>query len=302
LKLQTDLELKSGAVTVAIEQGRDSDGGTPRQHERHGKNSLHIKDLGYFNVEVFAQQDQAGEYFLSRLQFGTKVMLRTEAASEEPGQAIEVLDWLSEQQGPFVDQLIFLGKGKKLACRMIAWRVPEELANERRRKLREQIRRKYGREPSADRLAWCDWTIMVTNVPAEVLSPQEVVVLYRASWQVELLFKRWKSQNRVAQLQGSTEIRQMIRLWSRLLMSLVQHWLVIGSVWGDPSKSLKKVCDAIRDFASHLAASRMTQEGLERVLEGLCKVLAKTCRRNKRSNPGTFELLNDVELLNLRLT
>jgi hypothetical protein len=45
-----------------------------------------------------------------------------------------------------------------------------------------------GREPSAERLAWCDWTILVTNVPVELMTPEEVVVLYRARWQVELLF------------------------------------------------------------------------------------------------------------------
>jgi hypothetical protein len=37
-------------------------------------------------------------------------------------------------------------------------------------------------------------------------------------------------------------------------------------------------------------------------LTDLAGTLAKTCRRNKRAKPGTFELLNDVELLDLGLT
>lgn len=302
LKLQTELDLRSGAVTVEVEQGRSPDGATPRQHERHGQGSLRITDLGYFNVEVFAEQDEAGEYFLSRLQFGTDVMLRTGAAGEQAGASVKLLAWLANQRGTFVDQLIFLGKGKKLACRLIAWRVPEDQANRRRQKLREDTRKKRGCEPSADRLAWCDWTILVTNVPAALLTPQEAAVLYRARWQVELLFKRWKSLNLVAVLSGSTEVRQMVRVWSRLLMSLVQHWLVIGCVWGDPTKSLSKACQAIRDFASRLAASLANLSGLERVIADLCKVLAKTCRRNKRAKPGTFELLNNIELLDFSLT
>jgi hypothetical protein len=302
LKLQTELELRTGAVTVAVEQGRSPDGATPRQHERHGPGSLRITDLGYFNVGVFAEQDAAGEYFLSRLQFGTDVMLRTGAADEEPGAAVELLSWLAKQPGPFVDQSIFLSQGNKLACRLIAWRVPAEQANRRRQKLREETRKKRGCEPSAKRLAWCDWTILVTNVPVALLTPKEAVVLYRARWQVELLFKRWKSLNLVAVLSGSTEVRQMVRVWSRLLMSLVQHWLVIGSVWGDPTKSLSKVCQAIRGFAGRLAASLANLSELERVIADLCKVLAKTCQRNKRSKAGTFELLNDIELLDFRLT
>jgi hypothetical protein len=302
LKLQTELDLRHGTVTIALEPGRSPDGATPRQHERHGPGSLRITDLGYFNLDVFAAQAAADEYFLSRLQFGTDVRLRSGAGDEEPGAVVALLPWLAKQPGPFVDQLIFLGQKKKLACRLIAWRLPEDQANRRRQKLRAATRQKKGCEPSAERLAWCDWTILVTNVPVEKLTPKEAAVLYRARWQVELLFKRWKSLNLVAVLSGSTAVRQMVRVWSRLLMSLVQHWLILGSVWGDPTKSLSKVCQALRDFASCLAASLTDRSALERVLADLCRVLAKTCRRDKRSKPGTFELLNDVDLLDFRLT
>jgi Transposase DDE domain len=292
-------------VTVAIEQGRSADGATPRQHERHGKGSLAIRDLGYFNLDVFEEQESAEEYFLSRLQFGTDIRLRngdeTEGESSQ-GPALDVLTWLANQPGPFVDQLIYLGKEKKLACRMIAWRLPEEQANRRRQKLRADTLRKKGREPSAERLAWCDWTILVTNVPVELLTPAEAAIMYRARWQVELLFKRWKSLNLVAVLSGSTDVRKMVRLWARLIMSLVQHWLMIAGVWGDPTKSLSKACQAIRDFAGRLADSLKKGLGLEQVISDLCAVLRKTCQRNKRSKPGTFEMLNDVNQLDFRLT
>jgi hypothetical protein len=298
LKLQTELDLRSGAVTIELEQGRSPDAATPRQHERHGPGSLRITDLGYFNLDVFAEQDAAGEYFLSRLQYGTDVRLRSgEAGEEASGETEDLMSFLEKQPGPFVEQLIFLGKEKKLACRLIAWRLPQEQADRRRQKLREETWKKKRREPSAERLAWCDWTILVTNVPPEMLTPKEALVLYRARWQVELLFKRWKSLNLVALLSGSTEVRQMVRVWSRLLMSLVQHWLIIGTVWGDPTKSLGKVCRAIRDFAGRLAACLTNPSELERVIANLRDVLETTCKRNKRSKSGTFELLNNIELL-----
>jgi hypothetical protein len=41
---------------------------------------------------------------------------------------------------------------------------------------------------------------------------------------------------------------------------------------------------------------------LERMLIDMGKTLAKTCRQNTRSNPSTFELLNDVDLLEYSLT
>jgi hypothetical protein len=302
LKLQTELDLRSGAVTVQLEPGRSPDAATPRQHQRHGPGSLRITDLGYFNVGVFAEQAEAGEYFLSRLLFGTHVRLRSADAEGPVGPVLHVLSWLARQPGPFVDQPIYLGHKQQLACRLIAWRLPPEQANRRRQKLRQEMLEKKGKEPSAERLAWCDWTILVTNVPVALLTAPEAAVLYRARWQVELLFKRWKSLNLVDLLRGATVARQLVRLWSRLIMSLVQHWLVIASAWGDPTKSLSKVCQAIRDFAARLATSMDHPLELERVIADIAKVVAKTCRRNKRSKPGTFELLNDVSLLDFCLT
>ena len=38
------------------------------------------------------------------------------------------------------------------------------------------------------------------------------------------------------------------------------------------------------------------------VISDLCKVFKKTCRRDKRSKPGTFEMLNDSGLLDFCLT
>lgn len=296
LKLQTELDLRSGAVThIEIEPGRIPDGATSRQNVRRAPGSLRITDLGYFSLAVFAAMTQAGEYFLSRLQFPTSVL-------SPAGTRLDLLHWLAEQAVPFVDQQVRLGDKQQFLCRLIAWRLPEEQANRRRQRLCYENVRKYGKMPQAKRLAWCDWTILVTNVPREKMNPQEAVVLYRARWQVELLFKRWKSQDRVALLKGSTTVRQMVGVWARLLVALVRHWLVVGSVWGDPTKSLSKVCEAVRTFAGRLATSLDCRSALERTLADLCAVVTKTCRRNKRSKPGTFELLNNVKLLDFRLT
>jgi hypothetical protein len=302
MKLQTEWDLRSGAIThVAIAEGRSCDNSSSRQDARRGPGSLRITDLGYFDLAVFAAIDVAQEYFLSRLQFGTSVLVEEGSGTE--GAAIDLLPWLSQQWSQskgFVDCEVVLGKKQRLRCRLIAWRLPQEEADRRRRKLRQELKSRKGREPSAERLAWCDWSILVTNVPAELLSAQEAVVLYRGRWQIELLFKRWKSQGLVAELSGSTVARQLVRVWARLLAVLIQHWLLISSIWGDIGKSLNKACEAIRDFAGRLATTQ--DKVITRVLQEIRRVLAKSCGRNKRARPGTFELLNDPELLEFTLT
>ena len=296
LKLQTEWDLRSGALScVQVEPGRDADGGTSRQWARRGAGSLRVTDLGYFNLAVFADMAANGEHFLSRLQFGTGVLL-------PDGTAVDLLAWLAGQPGPVIDRPVLLGAEQRLPGRLIAWRVPREQAERRRRKLRREMRRRNGREPSAERLAWCDWTILVTSVPPEALSAEEAAVVYRARWQIELLFKRWKSQGLVAVLSGSTEVRQMVRVWSRLLAALVQHWLLVASAWGQPTKSLNKVAEAVRAFVGRLVSALRRPGELGQVLADLCGTVARTCNRNPRTKPGTFELLNDVTLLDFCLT
>ncbi len=280
VKFQTEFCLRSGALTcIDLEQGRSPDGASSRQQARSGKGSLRISDLGYFNVGVFAEMVTAGEHFLSRLQYGTHVLLTN-------GEAVDLLPWLAKQRGPFVDQSILLGEAQRLGCRLIAWRLPEEQANLRRQKLRRDTKEKRGSEPCEGRLAWCDWTILVTSLPLEMLTPKEAVVLYRGRWQVELLFKRWKSQGLTAELSGSTVTRQMVRVWARMLAVLLQQWIIVGTIWGDPTKSLSKAYEAVRDFAGRLAGAMKDAAELECVLESIAKTVAKTCRRDPRLSPG----------------
>ena len=82
-----------------------------------------------------------------------------------------------------------------------------------------------------------------------------------------------------------------------MLAALVQHGLVVGSAWGDPSRSLRKASAAVRDFGGRWAAALDCLAEVERVRADVGRVLARTCRRNKRRKAGTFDLLNEVSLL-----
>lgn len=291
MKLQVQLDLRHGGLSaVAIEAGRDCDQKTPLQAAPRPDASLRIADLGYFDTEVFQEVQQSQGFWLSRLAFGTDIF----TAEGEPIARIEDLFAPAEA---VVDRPILLAKGAKLPCRLVAWRVPQEVANRRRQKLIATARDKGNRPPSRERLAWCDWMIFVTNVPGDRLTPTEIAVLYGARWQIELMFKRWKSLGRVADLAGSTVTRQLVGLWSRLLAVLVQHWVLLGCAWGDRRCSLHKASQTIRALATHLATAVGDLERLTKEIERIDQILRKLARRDKRKRPGTFELLNDPSLL-----
>ena len=290
IKLQTRLDLKTGSLdAISPEAGRESDQRTPLQSDLETPGALRITDLGYFNLKVFRDLDQKGVFWISRLSFGTDLF----TTDGTPIHQIEDLFCSSES---VVDREILLGKTAKLPCRIVLWRAPAEVANRRRQKLLATARDKGNPPPSRERLAWCDWTVFVTNVPQDQLSATEIGVLYRARWQIELMFKRWKSQGHIAEMTGSTVTRRLVRFSARLLAMLVQHWLLQASVWGDGRCSLHKASEAIRDHATHLAAALGSGERLIQEIALLGSILEKTARRDKRKQPGTFELLNAPEL------
>jgi hypothetical protein len=291
IKLQVRLDLRGGSLdAVAIEAGRDCDQATPTQLEALAPGSLRIADLGYFDTKVLRRFGADGVFWISRVAFGTEIMT-------PDGTPIErVADLFGGSRG-VVDREIVMGKEARLACRVVVWRVPAEVANRRRQKLIATAREKGNAPPSRKRLDWCDWAIFVTNVPRERLSVEDIGVLYRARWQIELLFKRWKSLGGIAEMIGSTAVRQLVGLWSSLLAVLIQQWMLQASGWGDRRCSYYKAWRVISDQATHLARAQGCEEALAREIEEVRRLLGKIARRDKRKQPGTFDLLNDPSLL-----
>ncbi len=145
-----------------------------------------------------------------------------------------MLCFLQEQgENGLVDMPVVLGEKERLSCRLIAVRVPPEVAARRRQQAREKAR-DHGRQASQEYLDLLEWTIFVTNCAPELLSWKEVVVLYRARWQIELLFKLWKSHNRLAQRElDASHQRQMAVLYAKLIGVIVQHWILLTATWSD---------------------------------------------------------------------
>jgi hypothetical protein len=145
-----------------------------------------------------------------------------------------------------------LGETQRQPARLLAGRVPPAVAAERRRRLRATARKK-GRTVRARRLAVAAWTMLVTNVPAERLTVREALVLGRARWHIELLFKLWKSQGRVDESRSLKPWRILCEVYAKLLAMVVQHWLFLVSCWAYPHRSLTKAAQTVQKHALHVA-------------------------------------------------
>ena len=111
----------------------------------------------------------------------------------------------------------------RLDCRLVAVRLPEKVAQQRLRKLKQTLKKK-GRTISERQRVMCQWLVLITNLPADQFTIEEICVLYRVRWQVELLFKRWKSLVGLGRSRGHRAYRVLCETYAKLLGCLVQHW------------------------------------------------------------------------------
>ena len=181
-----------------------------------------------------------------------------------------------------------------LPCRLLAVRVAQEVADQRRRRLREEAKRR-GRQPNALQLAIAEWTIFVTNVPVELLSVREALVLGRCRWQIELLFKLWKSHGQIDAWRSAKPYAILCELYAKLIAMIVQHWIMLVGCWAYADRSLMKAAATVRRHAICLATSLRCGGRLAEAIETIAACLAVGCRINKsKKTPHTYQLLLDV--------
>jgi hypothetical protein len=129
--------------------------------------------------------------------------------------------------GERIDRAIWIAckGGSPLVLRLIAVRKTEEAARAARRQVRRQGR-KSGYTPSRKTLDAADWLILVTSLPAEEFSTDDVLALYRLRWRIELAFKRLKSVIGLKKPPGFDERSAKPWVLAHLLMILLLEPLV----------------------------------------------------------------------------
>lgn len=274
-KLHVMLDLVRGRLQgPTVKPGRPHDKHSPLQPVPIERGALRITDLGFYALERLRQIGDASAYWLCRAQVQTS--LRT-----TDGQRWTLLAFMRTQRGDVVDVAITLGATHQLPARLIAFRLDGQAAARRRRALRRQARKK-GQTVSADRLALADWDICVTNVPTRLLTAAESRILLRARWQIELLFKRWKSGGKIAVSRSQSADRILCELSAKLIGQVITHWCSVLGAWHVLERSLVKVARVVQDHATALALALTSRRQLSRVLHVLQESCQTGCRVNTR--------------------
>lgn len=182
-KLDVLLELKSWRLARLLvkpfSSGDQLEAVPALAHMRAG--ALVIRDLGYFTTNSMEEVALSGCFFLTRLKFGVGIML-------PDGSALELGSMLRKRNR--LDLQVLVGS-RKVPARLVAVPVGRALAEQRRRKAAQDRDRRVNH--SQEYMRRLGWTLLLTNVDAETWTPGQAVQAYRHRWQIESMFKSWKS-------------------------------------------------------------------------------------------------------------
>jgi hypothetical protein len=263
-----------------------------------GRGELGIWDKGFYKAQALRQLAARGGYFLLPWSRSVSVWQldaagqRTEIdmAAQLKSSSQACVDWPAVELGQTQDSR--LGP-----VRLVAYRLTQEKADRRRAQLREKCRT-YGRQPTEQALELAGWLILMTNVPAQLLPTAALGYLYRVRWQVELLFKQWKSVLRLDAIPSQNACRVQCEVWARLLAAL------LASVWHQHANaaclqlhqreiSFSKLAKQLQQHGQLLVQALFANRAhIESVFRSIWKKILKLARKEHQpSRPTTWQNL-----------
>lgn len=271
-----------------LTNGRVNDHKSPFEIEELPEDSLYIADLGFFAIERFcriAREKTRKRYFVTRLQSKTNLYNRR-------GHCINLAGILPQQVGQVREVGVILGQKNGLPVRLLMVKVPEEVAEERKKRIREKAQ-KNGDIPSEAILKLAHWTLAITNIARKRTNYSEILVLLRLRWQIERLFRLWKEDAKIDEWRSKKPYRILCEFYAKICAMIIQQSFIQEGCWHDPLRSMVKAAACLRRECNRIMVS-FYEGNLEKTVQSVLRTLLSGCRIDRRAAlPSTAQLLLD---------
>lgn len=231
VKFQVEFDFLTGTfsfIEMQAAKAADSPSGM-RRLESLKEKDLFLQDLGYFKYDLFETINKEKAFYISRAKSDT--MFYKDNPNPRYRKNGDIIKQSSYERLLLEEELktlksgetreyckVYLGKHKRLPVRLLAYRMTkkEQKNQEQRIKRRKQTKSGNIKQKSYD---MASISTFITNLPIEVPAT-EIIELYRYRWQVELIFKTWKSHMKVDHYREMKVERWECHLYAELILLL----------------------------------------------------------------------------------
>jgi hypothetical protein len=288
VKLDFWLDVQGTACWVDVRAGASSDNTQPVSKPRAG--ALYLRDLGYFNMAFFVLIVEAGAYFLSRLKSKTAVY------GDKSGKTVIDIGALAKKLR--VDETLsisaFIGSRKFVPVSLLIQKLPPEVVAAKIARVKKD-RHKRMTKVTKETLEWCEFNSYVTNIPLGWFDALTVIKIYAIRWQIEIIFKVWKSIFKIAEIGKMNACRIQCMLYGKLiwvLMHMKVFRVLKKNIYGVSQKELSEL-GAFKHMEGHkekfkaaiLSGTQDMWRALILFLLGLVRRLAVKKKRKKAPPP-----------------
>lgn len=208
------------------------------------KGDLLIRDLAYMSLKVIKLLEKIKAYYLCRANTNVKIY------EEKDGSYCEIdfdkiLRYLKKLGLFSMEKMVYYGKEEKIPVRIIIHRLPDEEYNKRMRKIKKNANKKGRGTLKKEAKARAAFNLFITNASAKEIPMDNVWSFYRLRWQIELIFKVWKSMCNIAEVKKVKKERLECYIYSKLLLIML-GWKIIWRVTRKLFKTEKKALSILK--------------------------------------------------------
>lgn len=170
---------------------------------------LFISDLGYFKFAIFEAIQEKKQFFLSKFMHGVNF-------ADANGIPLKLKALLKKKPDTFRVAVTINGHAYHLAGQ----RLSDQAVNERIRKANQVAHVKRKKQITADYRLFLHYALFLTNLPTTYSIPT-LYTIYRVRWQIELVFKTWKSILAIHKIRSAKYERLMCEIYGKLILAVL---------------------------------------------------------------------------------
>jgi predicted transcriptional regulator len=230
VRIQFEYDLLNGHITDLSVHGFNDQDATDSLEtlELTQQGDLIIRDLAYMNLGVIKRLIDKGAFMLCRLQYHVTVYELTDNGYEVL-DFVKLRTFMQQHQLAVMEKAVYVGAVERLKLRLIIHLLPDAVVAQRLRKAQYNNKKKGRKQLTKAYKARAALNLFITNATEAQIALTVVASFYRLRWQIELMFKIWKSLCHIDKVKQVKKERLECYIYAKLI-GIVLSWQIIWAV------------------------------------------------------------------------